>query len=54
MSKIYSKMIELEEENSEVYTKRWLKTKLKIKYGEHIMFTEAPGKPNVCFKNMLE
>ena len=57
MSKVYSKMIELVEENIEAYTKRWLKTKLKlkIKYGEHIMFTEAPGKPNVvCFKNMLE
>ena len=31
MSEIYSKMIEFVEENNEVYTKRWLKTKLKIK-----------------------
>ena len=31
MPEIYSKMIEFVEENNEVYTKRWLKTKLKIK-----------------------
>ena len=36
-------MIELVGENYDVYTKRWLKTKLKIKYGENIMFTEASG-----------
>ena len=55
MSEIYSKMIELVVENNNVYTKRWFKTKLKSKYGGYIMFTEAPGKPNVvCFKNMTE
>ena len=55
MSEIYSKMIELVGENNDVYPKRWLKTKLQIKYGEHIMFAEASGKPNiVCFKNMTE
>ena len=55
MSEIYSKIIELVEENNDVYTKRWLKTKLKVKYWELIMFTEASGKPNiVCFKNMTE
>ena len=48
-------MIELVGENNDVYPKRWLKTKLQIKYGEHIMFAEASGKPNiVCFKNMTE
>ena len=42
-------------ENNDLYTKRWLKTNFKIKYGEHIMFTEASGEPNVvCFKNMTE
>ena len=29
MSEIYGKMIELVEENNDVFTKRWLKTKLK-------------------------
>ena len=48
-------MIELVGENNNVYTKRWLKTNLQIKYGEHIMFAEASGKPNVVsFKNMTE
>ena len=43
-------MVELVGENNDVYTKRWLETKQKIKHGEHIMFTEASGKPNVvCF-----
>ena len=55
MSEICNKMIEFVGENNDVYAKRWLKTKLKIKYGEDIMFTEASGKPNVvCFKNMTE
>ena len=42
MSEIYSKKIEV------VDTKQWLKTQLKIKYGEHMMFTEASGKKSVC------
>ena len=55
MSKSYSKIIELVEETNDFYTKRWLKTKLEIKYWELAMFTEASGKPNiVCFKNMTE
>ena len=32
---------------NDVFTKRWLKTMLKIKRGEHIMFTVFFGKPNV-------
>ena len=42
-------MIELVGGNNGIYRKRWLKTKSKTKYGEHIMFTQAPGKPNVVF-----
>ena len=49
MSEIYSKMIELVGENKDVYTRRWLKTKLQIKHGEHIMHAEASGKPNIFF-----
>ena len=53
MSEIYSRMVELVGENKDIYTKRWPKTKLKIKYREHTMFTKAPGKPSVvCFKNL--
>ena len=53
MSEIYSKTIELVGENNDVYTKWWLKTKLKVKLGVLLMFTEASGKPNIiCFKNM--
>ena len=40
-------------ENKDFYAKRWLKTKLKIKYGKHIMFAEAHGKPNTArFENI--
>ena len=53
MSEIYSKMIELVGENNDVYTKWWLKTKLKNKYEAQIMFNEASGKSNVvCFKKL--
>ena len=48
-------MIELVGENNDVYAKCWLKTKVKVKYGERIMLTKASGKPNViCFKNITE
>ena len=41
--------------NDDVYTKRWLKTKLKMKYGERIIFSEAFVKLNVvCFMNVTE
>ena len=54
-SEIYSKIIEFVEENNDIYTKRWLQIKLKVKYWELVMFTEVSGKPNiVCFKNMTE
>ena len=53
MSEIYCKMIELVGENNDVYTKRWLKTKLKNKYEAQIMFNEASRKSNVvCFKKL--
>ena len=42
-------------ENNNVYTKWWLKTKLRVKYGMLDMFAEASGKSDVvCFKNMTE
>ena len=52
---IYSKMIAPGGKNDDVYTKRWLKTKLKMKYGERIIFSEAFVKLNVvCFMNVTE
>ena len=48
-------MIEKKKKNDNVYAKRWLKTKLKIKHEQHIIFSEAFVKPNVvCFMNMTE
>ena len=47
-------VMELAGENN-VYTKWWLKTKLKVKDGVLFMFTEASGKPDVvCFKDMTK
>ena len=37
MSEIYSKIIEFVEENNDVYTKRWLQIKLKVKYWELVI-----------------
>ena len=55
MSEIYSKIIELVRENNEVYKERWLKTMLKVKYIEHVVFNEASTKSNVvCFENMTK
>ena len=55
MSEIYSKIIEFVEENNDVYTKRWLQIKLKVKYWELLMFTDVSRKPNiVCFKDVAE
>ena len=37
LSEIYSKIIEFVEENNDVYTKRWLQIKLKVKYWELVI-----------------
>ena len=40
-------------ESTEVYAVKWLKNKLKEKYGEHIFFAEIEGHANVvCFKDL--
>ena len=55
MPKIYSKMTEVVGEYNDVYTNWWLKSMLKVKYGEDIMLTKASRKPKVVyFKNMTE
>ena len=39
----------------EIYTRKWLKTKLKNKYGEWIFFAELQGKTDaVCFRDSAE
>ena len=39
-------------ESTDVYTVKWLKNKLKEKYGEHIFFAKIKGRANVvCFKD---
>lgn len=49
---LHKKMVEIAS-YEEVYTEKWLKKKLLMKYGEHITFAEVDGKPNViCFRNM--
>ena len=34
-------------ESTDVYTVKWLKNKLKEKYGKHIFFAEIKGRANV-------
>lgn len=39
--------------NNDVYSEKWLKEKLKLRYGDHIQFCEVLGKRNViCWKEM--
>ena len=41
--------------SDEIYTRKWLKTKLKNNYGEQIFFAELQGKPDVvCFQDSTE
>ena len=52
LSEVHSKMEELSED-TECYSKKYLKEKLIEYYGNHIYFTERPGRPNLlCFKDM--
>ena len=38
-----------------VYSRYWLKKRLREHYGDHIYFTEVPGsKTVVCFQNMVD
>ena len=47
LSEIHEKMIEMTgsgDESDNVYTQKWLKVKLKQRYGEHIVFSEDEGR----------
>ena len=54
LQELYEKMKELADNAvDQIYSAKWMKTKLKKKYGDHIFFSEVNGKPNViCFKDM--
>jgi len=55
LSEIHEKMVEMAESKDKVYSQKWLKTKLKERYREHINFVEEEGKPNkVCFNNIVD
>ena len=54
LTEIYKKMVEIAGSEDKVYSQKWLKTKLKEKYGDHINFVEEENKANkVCFRNMI-
>ena len=55
VQEIHPKMVEMAASIDKVYTKNWLKQKLKDKYQNRIFFAEINGKHNVvCFKNMVD
>ena len=55
LQEIHIKMAEIAGSAEKVYTKKWLKRKLKEKYQDHIYFSEINGKNNVlCFRNMVD
>ena len=55
LSEVHDKMTEIAKlnESENVYSQKWLKTKLQQKYKEHIFFAEVNAKSNViCFREM--
>ena len=55
LQEIYRKMVDLSGSEENVYSQKWLKTKLKEKYGTYIQFFEDDGNvTKVCFKNMID
>ena len=53
LSQVHSKMLELSN-NEYTYSKTWLKKKLQERYGNHLLFSEIKGHPNVlCFTAMV-
>ena len=55
VSEIHNQMAEIAGSEDTTYNWKWLKTKIKEKYGDHVMFTEEEGKSSkVCFSNMVD
>ncbi|KAK6168832.1 hypothetical protein SNE40_020006 [Patella caerulea] len=53
VDELWEKMCDLAA-TTDVYSKKWLKSLLKERYGEHIFFANIGGsrKEAVCFRNM--
>ena len=55
LSEIHNQMAEIAGSEDTIYSWKWLKTKIKEKYGDHVTFTEEGGKSSkVCFSNMVD
>ena len=55
VSEIHNQMAEIAGSEDTIYNWKWLKTKIKEKYGDHVMFTAEEGKSSkVCFSNMVD
>lgn len=55
LAEIHTKKTELSQNSEDVYSKKWLKTKLKKRYGDHVRFVESEGKSSmVCLENIAE
>ena len=55
VSEVYEHMLEIAGSEENVYSAKWLKTKLKERYGDHVSFTEEEGKHSkICFSNMID
>ena len=53
LPQVHNKMLELSN-NEYTYSKTWLKKKLQERYGNHLLFSEIKGHPNVlCFTDMV-
>lgn len=51
LTELHEKMIEIAGSDGDVWSRKWMRTKLKEKYGSLLFFTEVAGKSDVvCFK----
>ena len=52
---IHQNMVEIAGSEDSAYGIKWLKTKLKARYAEHVSFVQSDGSTTkVCFKNMVD
>ena len=55
LSEIHNQMAEIAGSEDTIYSRKWLKTKIKEKYGDHVTFIEEEGKSSkVCFSNIVD
>ena len=54
LTEIHNHMVEIAGSEECVYSQKWLKTKLKERYGDHVTFSERDGKASkTCFLIMV-